>query len=78
MNTDDPHIPTPFATSKEEIAEALEELKARYARGEIRLAAVRLYHKDGTFEDVVLGAETEEERAQALESLQRQIRSSTH
>ncbi|MEJ8837742.1 hypothetical protein [Ramlibacter sp. AN1133] len=61
-----------------EMIAALEDLKARFERGEIRVAALRVYNADGTFEDVVLGGDTEEEREQALADLHRQMRDRAH
>lgn len=78
MTDDASNTPPHLAASKEEIIEALEQLKEKYERGEIKVAALRLYNKDGTFEDLVLGGDTEEERAKVLETLQRQIRDGMH
>lgn len=63
-----------LATGKEESVAALEELLARAERGELGCMALRVYNADGTWEDVVLGAETEEEREKALSELHESMR----
>lgn len=78
MKDDDDRVPPHVAATKEEIVAAIEELKDRYERGELRVAALRLYNKDGTYEDTVLGGDTDEERAAMLAKLQRQIRDGMH
>jgi len=66
------------AVGQEETLAALRDLTERFERGEIRVAALRVYNVDGTWEDIVLGDEaTEEERAEALETLRR-LKDSAH
>lgn len=66
------------AVGQEETLAALQDLTERFERGEIRVAALRVYNTDGTWEDIVLGDEaSEEERAEALETLRR-LKDSAH
>jgi hypothetical protein len=58
----------------EDTAQALRDLQAKFACGEIRCAALRLYKADGTWEDIALGGTEEEQRA-ALDSLREAHRS---
>jgi hypothetical protein len=55
---------------KNESVRALRELQDRFERGEVRCAALRLFKPDGTWEDVVIGGD-EDEQAEALADLQR-------
>jgi len=55
------------------LQERLDELKTRAQQGDIESLAVRLYRKDGTYQDVVTGYKTEEERIEMLADLQRKI-----
>ncbi len=55
---------------REDTIAALQELQGQFERGEIRCAALRLFHGDGTWADIVLGGGAEEQ-ARALEDLQR-------
>jgi len=55
---------------KDDSLRALQDLQERFERGEVRCAALRLFKADGTWEDVVLGGD-EEEQAEALADLQR-------
>lgn len=71
---DKPQMKVVLATGKEESVAALEDLLARAERGELGCMALRVYNADGTWEDVVLGAETEEERAKALADLHESMR----
>jgi hypothetical protein len=64
-----------ITTDKDDTAARLTELKEKFERGEIRCAALRIYNGDGTWEDVVLGGDSDEERAQVLEDLHRAFRS---
>lgn len=53
-------------------AESVERLKVlidQAQRGEIDCVAVRLFQSDGTWEDVVIGGASDEEREAALEAL---------
>lgn len=58
------------AATTADAIERLQELIAKAQRGEIGCMAVRVFQKDGNWEDVVLGGESDEQRAQALEALQ--------
>lgn len=60
-------------TEQDEIIRALEDLTARFERGEVTSASLRVYKKDGTFQDVALG-ETEKEKAQALDALHQMLK----
>lgn len=53
---------------KEDTIAAIERLKAQLESGEISCAALRLFLKDGTWQDVAIGGD-EEEKAEALEHL---------
>lgn len=55
---------------KDESVRALRELQERFERGEVKCAALRLFKPDGTWEDVVIGGD-EDEQAEALADLQR-------
>jgi hypothetical protein len=60
------------AVGQEETIAALQDLKERFERGDIKVAALRVYNVDGTWEDIVLGDDVSEtEHAEALESLRR-------
>lgn len=63
-----------LATGKEESVAALKDLLARAERGELGCMALRVYNANGTWEDIVLGAETEEEREKALADLHENMR----
>lgn len=62
------------ALGHEESVERLKELIAQAQRGDISCVAVRVFTKDGTWEDVVLGGASDEERAEALLALQQSYR----
>lgn len=64
-----------LANGPEEVVARLEELKGQFERGEIRCAALRVYNADGTWQDVVLGGDTDDERANALADLHRAFES---
>lgn len=66
------------AGTKSDMIAELKALKERFERGEIQVAALRYYRKDGSFEDVVLGGETEDDRQQALADLHRNLGSGLH
>lgn len=53
----------------------LEELLAAARRGDPIKGGFRLYRVDGTYEDVVLGAESEEERQVLLADIDSRIKS---
>lgn len=60
------------------LLEELKELKARAQQGEIESLAMRVYLKDGTYQDIVTGYKTEEERLVMLADLQRKISTETN
>jgi len=62
------------AWGQAEAVERLKELIAQAQRGEIACVAVRMFKPDGTWEDVVIGGESDEERAAALTALQESYR----
>lgn len=53
---------------KEDTAAAIDDLRQRFERGELTCVALRVYLKDGTWEDIVLGGD-EDEQAEALANL---------
>lgn len=57
----------------ETLVNTLKELLEAAQRGELVKASFRLYQKDGTYEDVALGAESEEERLAMLSELRASI-----
>jgi hypothetical protein len=57
------------AWGKDETVAALEELLKKAQAGKLGCTALRIFHKDGSFEDVVLACDTEEEKAAALAML---------
>jgi hypothetical protein len=58
------------AATTAEAIERLQELIAKAQRGEIACVAVRVFQKDGSWEDVVIGGASDDQRAQALQALQ--------
>ena len=58
------------AMGKTDTLATLEAIELKFARGELNCIAVRAYNADGTWDDLVIGGDTEEERAQALADLQ--------
>jgi hypothetical protein len=62
------------AWGQDEVVERLKDLIAKAQRGEIACVAVRMFRHDGTWEDVVIGGESDEERAAALTALQESYR----
>lgn len=63
---------------KDEVVKVLKELSAHAQRGDILSLSVRLYNKDGTYQDIVTGYKTEEERLTMLADLQRRIVTETN
>ena len=63
---------------EDNLVEEFEELKARALQGDIESLAVRLYLKDGTYQDVVTGYKTEEERLAMLADFHRKISTDTN
>ena len=63
---------------EDEAKKVLEELTARAQQGDIETLAVRLYLKDGTYQDIVTGYKNEEERLAMLADLQRRINTETN
>lgn len=58
------------AMGQTETAAALQELMEKFQTGEITCAAVRLFRPDGTWDDIALGGD-EQEQAEALANLRR-------
>jgi hypothetical protein len=58
------------AMGRDESVAALQDLIARFERGEVHCAALRLFKPDGSWEDIVVGGD-ESEQAAALADLQR-------
>lgn len=54
------------ACGQQETIDALEELKGRFERGELNCCALRIFKTDGSFEDIVIGGDDDEEREEAL------------
>ncbi len=63
---------------EDNLLEQLKELETRAQQGDIESLAVRLYLKDGTYQDVVTGYKTEEERLIMLAELQRKVSTQTN
>lgn len=59
---------------KDASVKALQDLLERFERGEIKCAALRLFKPDGTWEDIAVGGD-EEEQAAALADLRSMHRS---
>jgi len=55
---------------KDDSMRALRELQDRFERGEVTCAALRLFKPDGTWEDIAIGGD-EDEQAEALADLRR-------
>jgi hypothetical protein len=62
--------PINVAWGESETLALLKDLMAKAERGELTCVALRVFKKDGTWEDFVIGGDSEEERAQALKELQ--------
>lgn len=75
MSTDKPRYHYDAVTGQD-MERALNDLRDRYLRGELRCVALRVFNVDGTWEDVALGG-TAEEQAEALENL-RQMQQRAH
>lgn len=58
------------AVDGDDMVRVLNELQERFLRGDLKCVALRVFKKDGTWEDIALGG-TEEEQAAALENLRR-------
>lgn len=56
----------------------LKELTHLAQQGDIESLSVRIYLKDGTYQDIVTGYKTEEDRLEMLANLQRKISSETN
>lgn len=70
------HAMTPefnLVKGKGDTVGSLNDLKARYERGEIECAAIRLYKSDDTYEDVVIGGD-EATQQRALAQLHASLR----
>lgn len=63
---------------KKPAIDLLNELTEAARRGELIKAAFRVYRTDGTCEDIVVGAESEEERQALLASIHSRIKSGSH
>lgn len=70
MSADENTVGLGAAWGQAEAVERLKDLIAKAQRGEIACVAVRMFKHDGTWEDVVIGGESDEERAGALTALQ--------
>lgn len=57
-----------IAMGKSDTTAALEQLQAQLESGEIACAALRLFHADGTWEDIALGGD-ELDKVEALANL---------
>lgn len=58
------------ANTNEDGVALLRDVAERYARGEIRgCIAIRLFRRDGSYEDRVIGAADQDEAAAALDQL---------
>lgn len=69
MNDDD--VKNELAVGPEETQALLRQLLEKAERGELGCTALRLFHADGTHEDVVLGARSATEREEALAHLRK-------
>lgn len=56
----------------------LKELIALTEQGDVESLSMRVYLKDGTYQDIVTGYKTEEERLEMLADLQRKISTETN
>lgn len=63
---------------KDAAGEVLRDLLDKAQRGELFTASLRVYRADGTYEDIVLGAESEEERLALLADIKTKMKSGTH
>ena len=78
LKTNGNHIPMAMYFDKKPIIDMLKELTEAAHRGELKKAAFRVYRTDGTFEDIVVGAESEEERQELLAGIDSSIKSGSH
>lgn len=62
----------------DELGKVLGELSASAQRGDLLSLAVRVYRPDGTYEDIVAGYKSEDERLAMLADLERRIRTETN
>lgn len=69
MTTADTSFSRGAAWGQDETVDQLKELILRIERGELACAAIRIFNPDGTWEDVLIGGQSDAERAKALESL---------
>lgn len=67
MNDEDRQV---IVWGQDETVAAIEDLQRKVASGEVQSGALRLFKKDGTYEDIAFGT-TDEERAEALAALKR-------
>jgi len=65
-NTDEPKFG--IAMGKADTTAALRQLQTQLESGEVACAALRLFHADGTWQDIALGGD-EQDQAEALENL---------
>ena len=63
---------------KDEAGEVLRDLLDKAQRGELFTASLRVYRTDGTYEDIVLGAESEEEHLALLADIKTKMKFGTH
>jgi hypothetical protein len=58
-----------MTTGRDDIVEALEQLIEAFENGTLESAALRVQYADGTWEDIVIGFDTDEERDAVLAKL---------
>lgn len=58
----------------DDLTKTLQELTDAAQRGDVVRVSFRMYRTDGTFEDIVLGAESEEDRQAMLADLRAHIK----
>ena len=74
MSTDKYSVGFGAAWGSEETIETLKDLVAKAERGELQCTALRIFKANGTWDDVVIGGASDEERAEALAALQQSRR----
>ncbi len=73
MSTESPHrynVEPLMLLEQENLVQELQRLADQAERGEVVCAALRLFMADGTWEDVMVGGENDDQRAEALARLQ--------
>lgn len=56
---------------RDDVVDALEDIREKLASGEIHCIALRVFRPDGTWEDIALGGD-DDDKARALAQLRRQ------